>query len=106
MDQDMVSSLEQTSQESAPAERTRREGQKGQKGSSIRGAGVWWVMGPESTGLPAAALGLQEGVGEVLTYCSDCRGFSRMDQVIVSSMEQTSQQSAPAKMSHMYLLKI
>ena len=31
------------------------------KVSGIQGGqGFWWVMGPESTGLPMAALGLQE----------------------------------------------
>ena len=60
------------------------------------GLGIWWLMGGESAGLPAAALGLQRWEG-VLTNCSECSRFSRMDQEMVSSLEQTSQESAPSR---------
>lgn len=48
--------------------------------------GFWGVTGPESTGLPAAAVGLR---GWVLTNCFECSGSSGMAQDIVSSGEQT-----------------
>ena len=38
-----------------------------------------------------------DGGGGVLTNYSECSGFSRMDQDMVSSLEQTSQKSAQAE---------
>jgi hypothetical protein len=71
MNQDMVSSWEQTNKESAPAERTRQKEWKVQKGSGIREDGGLVGGGLKSTGLPAAALGFG-GWGGVLTKFSEC----------------------------------
>jgi hypothetical protein len=50
-----------------------------QKGPSRRGVvfggqGFWWVMGPESTGLLTAVLGLCRGGGNVLTTALSAAG--------------------------------
>ena len=41
----------------------RAEGMEGTERVIFRKAGVWWVMGPESTRLPSTTLGLGLGVG-------------------------------------------
>ena len=58
--------------------------------------GFWWLIGGESAGSPAAALGLQRWEG-VLTNCSECSGFSRMDQEMVSPLELSNLESAQQK---------
>ena len=63
----------------------------------LGGREFWWLMGIESTGPPAAALGLWRWEG-VLTNCSaECSGFSRMDQETVSSLEQSNQEGHSRK---------
>ena len=94
----MASSLWQTLQESAPAGRIGgRRVWNEQNGSGIQECGHFGgcrVASP--TGPPGAALGLQRWE-VLLTNYSECSGFSRMYQEMVSSLWQTLQESAPAE---------
>ena len=56
----------------------------------LGGWGFCWVMGPETTMLPAAALTLEvQELRGFLTNCSECSRSSRMDWDMESSQEKT-----------------
>jgi hypothetical protein len=55
------------------------------RGVVFRRVGFWWVMGPESTRLLAAAQGLGVGGVVVLANCSECSVSSKMYRGMESS---------------------
>ena len=75
---------------SFPSSKDNAGGMQGTKGRRVvfGMGGVGWVMGPESTRLPAVALGLgMWGLKGFLTNCSVCSRFSRMNWEMESSQE-------------------
>jgi hypothetical protein len=64
-------------------------GGRDRRGVVFSRVGVWRVMGPDSSRLPAAALGLGKKCVWVLTNCSKCSRSCKMDQDMESSWEQT-----------------
>ena len=68
------------------------EGEEGMEGELYsEGLGFWWLMGGDHWA-PVATMVLQSWEA-VLTNCSECSRFSRMDQEMLSSLEQSMQDS-------------